>query len=64
MNPELPAELAAALTANQEANTRFQALPPSHQREYSRWIDEAKRPQTRQQRAEKAVDMLLAKGAP
>ncbi|WP_343293401.1 YdeI/OmpD-associated family protein [Vandammella animalimorsus] len=57
----LPAELAEALAVNPEARALFQALPPSHQREYSRWISEAKRPQTRQQRAGKAVAMLLAK---
>lgn len=60
----LPAELAEALAVAPQAHVLFQALPPSHQREYSRWVGEAKRPTTRQQRAEKAVAMLLAKAAP
>ncbi|PAT34140.1 YdeI/OmpD-associated family protein [Vandammella animalimorsus] len=57
----LPAELAEALAAAPQAHALFLALPASHQREYGHWISEAKRPQTRQQRAGKALAMLLAK---
>ncbi|PAT40024.1 bacteriocin-protection protein [Vandammella animalimorsus] len=63
MTPAPPAELAEALAANPKAHALFQALPPSHQREYSRWIGEAKRPPTRRERAAKAVAMMLAKAS-
>ncbi|PAT43037.1 YdeI/OmpD-associated family protein [Vandammella animalimorsus] len=57
----LPAELAEALAAAPQAHALFLAMSASHQREYGHWISEVKRPQTRQQRAGKAVAMLLAK---
>jgi uncharacterized protein YdeI (YjbR/CyaY-like superfamily) len=42
----------------------FNKLPPSHQREYLSWINQAKRPETRQKRIEKMVGMLRAKQVP
>ena len=39
---------------------KFQKLPPSHQREYLKWIEEAKRPQTRANRIAKMCAMLAA----
>lgn len=47
---ELPADLAEALAANAEAKRHFDAFPPSHQREYIDWINDAKQPQTRAKR--------------
>lgn len=55
-----PDELAAALDASPAARATYNALPPSHQREYDRWIDEAKKPETRKRRAEQAVERLTA----
>ncbi|MDO5087567.1 MAG: YdeI/OmpD-associated family protein [Comamonadaceae bacterium] len=63
MNPAPPAELAEALATDPKAQSLFQALPPSHQREYSLWISEAKRPATRHERAAKAIAMILAKAS-
>lgn len=56
---EVPPELDAALTKNQKARERFEALAPSHRREYANWIAEAKKAETRISRAEKAIAMLL-----
>ncbi|MEU0797666.1 YdeI/OmpD-associated family protein [Amycolatopsis sp. NPDC005961] len=54
----VPDELAAALAAAPDAAARFEALPPSHRREYVRWVAEAKKPATRVSRAEKTVARL------
>jgi antitoxin component of MazEF toxin-antitoxin module len=58
--PELtePAELTEALAADPAARTAFDQLPPSHQREYFRWVAEAVRPETREERARKTVHRL------
>ena len=46
--------------ALEAANVRatFDALSYSHQREYVTWIDEAKKPETRQKRMKAIVTML------
>ncbi len=54
----VPPALAAALTLDPTAETAFEALAPSHRREFARWIDEAKRDDTRKSRVEQAVRML------
>ena len=56
---DVPAELAEALEKNTAAKARFLAMPPSHRRQYSGFITEAKREETRRRRAEKAIEMLL-----
>lgn len=53
-----PADLAAALKKSKSARATFEAFSPSHQREYNEWIEEAKRPETRQRRVEQAIEML------
>jgi uncharacterized protein YdeI (YjbR/CyaY-like superfamily) len=55
---EIPEELAAALAAAPDAAAVFEALPPSHRREYVQWVSEAKKPETRVSRAEKTVTRL------
>jgi uncharacterized protein YdeI (YjbR/CyaY-like superfamily) len=35
-------------------------MPPSHQKEYVSWIEEAKRTDTKQRRAEAALEKILA----
>ena len=37
----------------------YQKLPPSHQSEYIRWIEEAKQEKTKIRRMEKMISMLL-----
>lgn len=60
-NDEVPDDLRAALRESPEALAAFEALPPSHRREYLRWISEAVRPATRARRIAQAVEMVLAK---
>jgi hypothetical protein len=55
---EVPPELAVRLRTDAEAKDAFEALAPSHRREYARWVGEAKLPQTRVRRAEVAMERL------
>ena len=57
---EPPAELVSALRAAADARARFEALSFTHRSEYARWVGEAKKPETRERRAAKAVAMLRA----
>jgi uncharacterized protein YdeI (YjbR/CyaY-like superfamily) len=58
--PDIPADLAAALAAAPEAKARFEKMPPSHRREYVKYIDEARRPETRARRIAAALKKILA----
>jgi len=55
---EVPVDLQLALEANPIAHTFFDHLSYSHQKEYVFWINEAKRPETRQARIQRSVEML------
>ena len=37
---------------------RFVGLPESHQTEFVMWVEESRRPETREQRIAKTLDML------
>jgi len=54
----VPAELAAALKKNKLAAEAFAALSPSCRREYSEWISEAKRPETKEKRLTQSVKWI------
>jgi uncharacterized protein YdeI (YjbR/CyaY-like superfamily) len=54
----VPKELVAALKKKAGASAKFKALSPSHQREYSEWIVEAKRDETKQKRLQTAVAQI------
>lgn len=58
--PELPVppELVAALAKNKTARAVFEKFPPSHRREYSEWIGEAKRDETKATRVKQAVEWI------
>ncbi len=58
---DIPADLSSALHADAAASAAFQRLPPSHQREYVEWIEEAKKEDTRRKRIEKTLAMLREK---
>ncbi len=58
VEPVEPVELLEALAGNPAADAAYQALPPSHRREYARWISEAVRPETRAERVAKTVRRL------
>ena len=55
---ETPKDLAAALRKSRPARDRFEKMSYTHRKEYVRWIEEAKKPDTRARRVEKAVAML------
>jgi uncharacterized protein YdeI (YjbR/CyaY-like superfamily) len=59
----VPPELTAALKKNRKARETFEAFSPSHKREYSEWIGEAKSDETRQRRLAQALEWL-AEGKP
>jgi Bacteriocin-protection, YdeI or OmpD-Associated/Domain of unknown function (DUF1905) len=59
----VPAELAAALTAEPQTRAAFDALSYSHRREHAAFVAEAKRPETRARRAEATVARLRQRGA-
>jgi hypothetical protein len=56
----VPPELEAALAEAPAARERFAALAPSHRKEYAQWVGSAKKAETREARALKAVEMLRA----
>jgi Bacteriocin-protection, YdeI or OmpD-Associated/Domain of unknown function (DUF1905) len=55
---EVPAPLAAALDADPAARAAFDALAPSHRKEFARWVSEAKRDETRERRIAETLRML------
>jgi hypothetical protein len=55
---EVPKALSRALAEDAEARANFERLSYTHRKEYARWIDEAKRDETRQRRLAQAVEML------
>ncbi|MBB6053636.1 YdeI/OmpD-associated family protein [Armatimonas rosea] len=57
----LAADFREALLANPEACAYFQAIPTFHRKNYVRWIDDAKRPETRTKRISEAIVLLNAK---
>lgn len=59
----VPVELKRALARSPKAKAEFDKFPPSHQREVIGYIIEAKKPETRERRAAKTVE-LLEKGWP
>jgi len=57
---QLPTDIREALERRIEARTAYERLPPSHRREYQRWIEEAKTPGTRGRRILAMVERLVA----
>ena len=54
----LPDDLAAAF--DDDVRAFFDGLAPSHKKEWVRWVEEAKKPETRAARIEKTVESLRA----
>jgi|SRR5688572_10866455 hypothetical protein len=54
----VPDDLAAAF--DEPARSSYAALAYSHQKEWVRWVEEAKKPETRAARIEKTVESLRA----
>src|SRR5436305_3752924 len=56
----LPKDFARAFKGNKEAQAFWKTLSYTHQKEHVRAIEEAKKPETRARRIEKAIEMLAA----
>jgi uncharacterized protein YdeI (YjbR/CyaY-like superfamily) len=54
-------ELKAALAKDKKAKLAFDAMSPSHRKEYMEWVGEAKRDETRSTRIQKTVAQLKEK---
>ena len=56
---EIPPELEELLDESPEARKAFEAMSYSHRREHAMHVADAKKPETRQRRAEKTIETLL-----
>ena len=54
----LAADITDALSESPEAETFFQSVAPFYRKNFLRWIDQAKRPETRAARSAEMVTML------
>ena len=57
----VPAELKRAFKSDKAAKSAFEKLSYSHQKEYVKWIEEAKKAETHARRVEQAVQLLREK---
>lgn len=57
----LAEDLTVAFSANPESKTFFDSLTSFHRKNYMRWIDSAKRPETRSRRIAEMMTMLSRK---
>ncbi len=55
---EICPALAAALRTKPSVHKIFESMPPSHQREYNKWVAEAKKEETRTSRAAGALGKI------
>jgi hypothetical protein len=55
---EVPSALAAALAADPAARAAYEGLAFTHRKEFARWIEEAKREETRDRRVAQTLEML------
>lgn len=56
--PKAPAFLLDALKKDRKAWSRWEAFPPSHEREYIEWITGAKQEETRTRRLDRAIAQI------
>lgn len=57
-NVAVPGDFQAALEKNPTAKAIFEKLAYTHRKEYVEWIESAKKPETRQRRIQKALEMI------
>jgi uncharacterized protein YdeI (YjbR/CyaY-like superfamily) len=57
----IPADLLMELSKNKVVTEYFNSLPPSHRKEYIKWITEAKKEETRKSRIAKTIEQLIEK---
>ncbi len=53
-------DIALVFNENPDAKKRFDAMSYTHRKEYIRWIEEAKKSETRENRKIKMIEMLLS----
>ena len=58
---EIPEEFLKAMLKSKVAKKIYDKLPPSHKKEYIKWIYEAQKDDTRARRIAKAIEMLEKK---
>jgi hypothetical protein len=59
---EIPEDLQRALSRDAAARTAFERMSYTHRKEYVQAVEEAKKPETRQRRIEKTLEMLRPRG--
>src|SRR5687768_8115328 len=59
LEPLVPADLRKALAAVPEARAQWSSLTPVARRDWIRWLDSAKKPETRERRIANTCDMLV-----
>jgi hypothetical protein len=57
---DVPEALATALAGDDAARAAYEGMAYTHRKEYARWIEEAKRDETRERRVAQALEMLRA----
>jgi uncharacterized protein YdeI (YjbR/CyaY-like superfamily) len=55
---DMPEALASALAGDPAAKAAFEALAFTHRKEYARWVEDAKRQETRERRVTQTLEML------
>ena len=55
---DVPADLKRALAKNAAAKKKYESLSYSHRREHAQFVAEAKKPETRERRVAKVLEML------
>jgi hypothetical protein len=55
---EVPEALATALAGDDAARAAYEGMAYTHRKEYARWVEEAKREETRERRVAQALEML------
>lgn len=56
---DIAEDIASIFNENPKAKTIFDTMSYTHRKEYIRWIEEAKKPETREKRKIKMIQMIL-----
>ena len=57
---EIPEDVLEVFEKNKKAFEMYQKMSYTHRKEYMRWITDAKKPETRENRKVKLIEMILA----
>lgn len=56
---EIADDIASVFNENPDAKSLFDKMSYTHRKEYIRWIEEAKKPETREKRKVRMIEMIL-----